>query len=190
MIDVGEDDDSNYVQLRVTNGDAHGLYIALSHRWQNDTPITTTANLNERRNGITLDCLPKAYQDTMHITRKLGIRFLWIDSLCIVQQDRTDWESEATRMGEVFAFAYCTIAIYPPKEASGSFEEGIEGGELSRRGWISQERGLSRRTIHFVGEQMYWECGSVVWDKTSDKGSRCVSLAYAIFGREIDSFGC
>ncbi|EDN97041.1 hypothetical protein SS1G_01969 [Sclerotinia sclerotiorum 1980 UF-70] len=108
----------------------------------------------------------------MHITRKLGIRFLWIDSLCIVQQDRTDWESEATRMGEVFAFAYCTIAIYPPKEASGSFEEGIEGGELSRRGWISQERGLSRRTIHFVGEQMYWECGSVVWDKTSDKGSR------------------
>ncbi|CAD6443616.1 0e1c2821-314f-4fbb-81fb-7a526422fb93 [Sclerotinia trifoliorum] len=72
-------------------------------------------------------------------------------------------------MREVFAFAYCTIAIYPPKEASGSFEE---GGALSRRGWISQERALSRRTIHVVGEQMYWECGSVVWDKSSDKGVR------------------
>ncbi|KAH8896503.1 HET-domain-containing protein, partial [Thozetella sp. PMI_491] len=161
VIDVGtgDEDDANLIRLRVTDGETWGMYIALSHRWQLDTPICTTANLDDRRRGIDLKGLPQVYQHAVYITRKLGVRFLWIDSLCIIQDGRLDWALECGRMEEVFASAYCTIAISPDVDTCGSFEDDVENGELSRRGWILQERALSRRTIHFTGEQIYWECG-------------------------------
>lgn len=155
IIDVGVDHNSNKIHLRVTNRESHGLYIALSHRWQKDTPTTTIANLDERRNSIELDSLPRSYQDAVRMTRRLGIRFLWIDSLCIVQNSHQDWDAEAGRMDRVFSSAYCTIAISPRREVGGSFEMDVEHGELSQRGWILQERALSRRTIHFTGDHIY-----------------------------------
>ncbi|KAI9779871.1 MAG: hypothetical protein M1839_007184 [Geoglossum umbratile] len=171
LIDVGHHD-SNRVRLRVTNGEAHGIYIALSHRWESDTPTTTKANLDDRRNGIKLDNLPQIYQDVIRVTRKLGARFIWIDSLCIVQDDITDWYFESEKTDEVYASAYCTIAASSANEVHGSFEQDVENGELSQRGWILQERALSPRTIHFTGKQTYWECGSAIWSKTTDEGVR------------------
>jgi hypothetical protein len=174
VLDVGSGDDENSIRLRITDGKAWGLYIALSHRWKHDTPTSTTANLDDRCRGIDLRDLPQTYREAVHITRKLGVRFLWIDSLCIIQDGRLDWASECGRMEEVFASAYCTIAVSPGINATGNFELDVEKGELSSRGWILQERALSRRTIHFIGDQIYWECGSVIWSKTVDKGMRCV----------------
>jgi hypothetical protein len=74
-----------------------------------------------------LDLLPQAYQDAVHIARKLGIRFLWIDSLCIGQggqdgQVGQDWASEAGQMEKVFALAYCTIAISSASDVDGTFK--------------------------------------------------------------------
>ncbi|KAH8757865.1 heterokaryon incompatibility protein-domain-containing protein [Diaporthe sp. PMI_573] len=173
VIDVGERPHPHTVHLRITNREAHGIYIALSHRWQDGTPQTTEANLDERRNGIELASLPRVYREAVRITRALGIRYLWIDSLCIIQGGSQDWGAEAGRMEEVFASAYCTIAISPPTAAGragggGSFEEDVEKGELSRRGWIFQERALSRRTIHFIGDHIYWECEACIWSEVAD----------------------
>ena len=59
----------------------------------------------------------------MHIVRKLGVRFLWIDPLYIIQDGRLDWAFECGRMEEVFALAYCTIAVSPAVDIESEFSK-------------------------------------------------------------------
>jgi hypothetical protein len=172
VLDVGDQYDSDGVRLCETDGDARGIYIALSHRWQDGTSMTIGDNVRDRRAGIKLADLPQTFQGAVRITRRLGIRYLWIDSLCIIQDDDQDWEYEAANMDSVYAFAYCTLAISSSRATTGggTFDLDVEKGELSRRGWILQERVLSPRTIHIVGQQAYLECGAVIWSKGVDRG--------------------
>ena len=86
-------------------------YITLSHRWGTDEQVMLTkASLPDMRKRIELPKLSKTYQDAIAITRSLGFRYLWIDSLCIIQDSLLDWQMEATKMGDVFKFSFCTIA--------------------------------------------------------------------------------
>ncbi|KIM96186.1 hypothetical protein OIDMADRAFT_88131, partial [Oidiodendron maius Zn] len=78
----------------------------------------------------------------VQITRKLGIRFLWIDSLCIIQDDPQDLERESAQMASIYR--YLTISI----GAFGRYFDPIAEEPLSTRGWTLQERLLSPRTIH------------------------------------------
>ncbi|KAK1622821.1 heterokaryon incompatibility protein-domain-containing protein [Colletotrichum phormii] len=59
---------------------------------------------------ITWSSLPQGYRDAIGLTRKLGIRYIWIDSLCIIQDDKDDWRAEAARMASVFQGAHVTIS--------------------------------------------------------------------------------
>ena len=169
VLDVGSLESAS-VRLRITNGEAYGKYIALSHRWHKDTPTTTTENLHNRRHAIKVSSLPQIYQDAVRVTRKLGVQFLWIDSLCILQNDPTDWYFEAEKMEGIYSLAYCTIAASSAGDEHGNFEQHVDKGELSQRGWILQERALSRRTIHITGKQTYFECSFAIWSKTDDLG--------------------
>ena len=177
------------------------------------------------------------------MTRQLGIRYLWIDCLCIVQDDPKDWEREAATMGEVYRNAYLTISASHGRDSSAGFlfardtqpytspataslgyqtsrpspknpeccisyfadgqnraetrspimslhfcEEWLPGSSshapqradigyfgkdfdplqsshLSTRGWTLQERFLSRRTIHFAQDQIFYECDSGIWSE-------------------------
>ena len=87
-------------------------YVALSYCW-GSTPhfCTTRDTLPAFSDGILLSCLPARFQDAVHFTRKLGIRYLWLDALCIVQDDHDEWEREASNMGQIYASAYLTIAV-------------------------------------------------------------------------------
>lgn len=88
-------------------------YAALSHRWGGEVPFQTTKEtLNERTAGFALGELPRSFQDAALVARSLGIRYLWIDSLCIVQDDEGDWLLESRRMGVIFADASVTIAAH------------------------------------------------------------------------------
>jgi Heterokaryon incompatibility protein (HET) len=71
---------------------------------------TTTDTLSERKAGIPMDLLPKMFQDAIIITRNLNQRYLWIDSLCILQNSHEDWEQEAAKMHLVYRDAYLTIS--------------------------------------------------------------------------------
>lgn len=142
--------------------------------------------------------LPKTFQDAIHVTRALGFQYLWIDSLCIVQDDAEDWAAESRRMEHVFSSAYVTIAAscasgtgdgflqsrmprkfvpvtrpngvqYAFCETIDNFDLDVEKGELNKRGWVLQERALSRRTIFFTKTQTYWECGGAVRCETLTK---------------------
>lgn len=117
--------------------------------------------------------LPETLNDAIIVTRYLGIRHLWIDALCIIQDDPVDWSQEAGKMGEIYMNASCTIAAHSASHADDGFlakslalvtpvrlgseqpwvslpghhRSDIDKSHLSSRGWVFQERLLSQRTI-------------------------------------------
>ena len=60
--------------------------------------------------GIAFQSLSKTFQDAVIISFKLGVRYLWIDSLCIIQDSISDWQQESSRMNLVYQNALFTIA--------------------------------------------------------------------------------
>lgn len=68
-------------------------YIALSHCWSLEpTIVTTISNIEMMRTEILMEKLPYTFRDAVTIAHHLNIRYLWIDSMCIIQGDRDDWE--------------------------------------------------------------------------------------------------
>jgi Heterokaryon incompatibility protein (HET) len=108
LIDVGsEDKDPRLVE---TLGEM-GQYTTLSHCWGKAQPLTTTsATLEERLQGIPLTLLPQTFREAIHLTRKFQIQYLWIDSLCIIQDSRNDWEVESAKMDQIYRCSAVTIA--------------------------------------------------------------------------------
>lgn len=87
-------------------------YLALSHCWGGNNNSLTLLNDNKLSvlENIPFSRLSKNIQDAVLITKRLGYSYIWIDSLCIIQDSREDWSEESTKMGSVYAGAVCTIA--------------------------------------------------------------------------------
>lgn len=109
-----------------------GEYIALSYCWGgsgNDDDgdahhfMTTTETLRKHTAGIPVDELPKTFRDAVKVTRYLGIRYLWIDALCICQDDADDWARESASMKSIYAGAYAVIAADRASVPSAGFLE-------------------------------------------------------------------
>lgn len=109
------------IHVGTENGDAPRLvetknmvasYCALSYCWGPGGFTTTTqANLSKHmQNGIPMDGLPLLLQHAIIVVRALGFQYIWIDALCIVQDDAEDWAGEAARMHVVYANADLTIS--------------------------------------------------------------------------------
>jgi len=71
---------------------------------------TTTTTLEAFKNGIAGCKLPKMFQDAVAYTQRMGIRYIWIDSLCIIQDDSLDWQAESSKMGSYYANSFVTLA--------------------------------------------------------------------------------
>jgi hypothetical protein len=70
-------------------------YVCLSYCWGSDVADitkTTLSNLSDHMEGIRTLSLQKGIQDAIKICRGLEIRYLWVDSLCIIQDDAQDWQ--------------------------------------------------------------------------------------------------
>ena len=120
-----------------------GRFVALSHWWRSSDKhnfYTYRCNLAAQQAGIRPSDLPKRFQDTATVTRELGVRCLWMDSISIVQprheatadcpdgrsQD-DNWRSECGKVSEYFDSAYCTLAatsVTNPAEDEGILEPG------------------------------------------------------------------
>ncbi|KAK0642845.1 hypothetical protein DIS24_g8668 [Lasiodiplodia hormozganensis] len=112
VIDVAPPDGSANVRLIQSMGDC-GRYVTLSHCWgpQSKHPLTTTtATLPQHLTEIPWHRLPKTFRDAITVVRSLGLRYIWIDSLCIVQDDHDDWLRESEQMGMIYERAVLTIA--------------------------------------------------------------------------------
>ena len=120
VLDLGEDPKpQDPIKLFETEG-IKGTYMTLSHCWGPAHFIMTTEATIERRiAGIPLADLPQTFKDAVSLTRNLKIRYLWIDSLCIKQLDKEDWEAEASKMGSVYSHSYLNIAATSSAEGKG-----------------------------------------------------------------------
>lgn len=86
-------------------------YIALSHCWGKTQHVTTTkANYTKHQESIPISSLSRTFRDTIWMSQRLGIRYIWIDSLCIIQDDPLDWDREAISMYRIYGSAYVTLA--------------------------------------------------------------------------------
>ena len=172
-------------------------YLALSYCWGSAKHLTTKkATLEQYRSasGIPLRDFPKTILDAVTVTRRLGFRYLWVDSLCIIQDDEDDWIDESTDMGKIYHNADTVIAATVAASAAEGFlrgrpayNEGVvsvsskassvitaryriypeenDPEPLDTRGWAYQERILSRRYLSFGKYQMQWSCKEgVLWE--------------------------
>ena len=100
-------------------------YATLSHCWGN-LPIVrlTNTSLASMMEGLPMSELSETFKDAMFITSRLGVRYLWIDSLCIIQDSVRDWQQESALMGSVYSNAICNIAATgAPNGLAGCFTE-------------------------------------------------------------------
>ncbi|KAF7597166.1 hypothetical protein BBP40_009505 [Aspergillus hancockii] len=112
VIDVNPKTDPQKVCIRDEENKVVGAapYVALSHCWGKCIPFATTKhNLADRKQEIRIEDMSKVFQEAVLITRRLGIQYLWIDTLCIVQDDPLDWQVEAGRMTAVYMDAVLVI---------------------------------------------------------------------------------
>lgn len=164
-------------------------YIALSHCWGLTHHITTTgATIEARKKSIPWSTLDRTFQDAISVCRRFGVRYIWIDSLCIIQDSGPDWTYEASRMGLVYGNCLLNICadsaedgeqgflpdkapIYLPyHEQTGGTKRPLwlrsvpvkrydaYSGNLRRRGWVFQEYVLSPRSIRYGTYGLQWEC--------------------------------
>lgn len=87
------------------------VYTTLSHCW-GTIPIyrLRQSNLETMKATIEPTNLTKTFQDAIHITRRMQVRYLWIDSLCIIQDSTIDWQHESLLMGSIYKYGFCNIA--------------------------------------------------------------------------------
>jgi hypothetical protein len=152
----------------------------------------TRGNIEEMVEGVGLSCLPKTFQDAIIITRKLGLRFLWIDSLCIIQDSADDWATESSSMRLIYKNCLVNIAATGAEDGSMGFFfdrdpifaspcrlkvkktrthdfvpssvwlHDVNYAPLNSRAWVVQEQLLAPRVLHFGKRQLFWECNELV----------------------------
>lgn len=84
------------------------------HTW-----LTRNTTVEQHRKGIDLGCLPATIQECIKVAFLLEIRYVWVDSLCIIQGDHSDWEAESAKMGGIYRGALLTMAASRSKSSSG-----------------------------------------------------------------------
>ncbi|KAK2616107.1 hypothetical protein N8I77_002816 [Diaporthe amygdali] len=88
-------------------------YAALSYCWGKfeSWPLcrTTRENYTSHLDRILPKELPLTLWDAVVATRRLGLEYLWIDSMCIIQDDERDWQVESLQMATVYTHAYVTL---------------------------------------------------------------------------------
>ncbi|KAL7900499.1 heterokaryon incompatibility domain-containing protein [Trichoderma sp. SZMC 28014] len=98
-------------------------YATLSHCWGPRTskpPLKTTSdNILHHFEGIPLDDLNLNFKDAVLISIKLGVQYIWIDSLCIIQDNSNDWEIEAEKMADIYRQSYINLAASAAHDAHG-----------------------------------------------------------------------
>ena len=117
ILEIQEETSGYHIRLIDTAG-RHEHYATLSYCWGRG-PFSTlnTGNIDQFKEGIEFSILPQTLRDAIGVTTRLGLRHLWIDALCIVQDNRDDWAEQSTHMADVYGQAWITIAAQDSTDA-------------------------------------------------------------------------
>ncbi|KAN0119360.1 HET domain containing protein [Hyaloscypha variabilis] len=200
------------VRLREDHQEEYS-YACLSHCWGNGAyvPKTVAVTLEAFKKNIPLEILTKTFRDAIDLCRRLDIQFLWIDSLCIKQDDAEDWKSQAPKMAGIYENSILTIAASMSADGSGGLyaetkhpnylsADGLSiqekrpqfpmGSKISlkewpllQRGWVFQERKLSRRMIHFGAEEVQRIGGGIDLKVLPKQGANSLSSTWRNYVR-------
>ncbi|PVI00914.1 HET-domain-containing protein [Periconia macrospinosa] len=168
-----------------------GQYVTLSYVWGRGNIFKTTRdNIEARKKGFWPKDLPMSVRDAVKITRRMGFEYIWVDALCIIQGDIDDWARESVLMARVYGDSVFTIqadvardtddGILQPRrlirshsfgpyeslclqELEQSWADSITQGYIYGRGWALQERVLAVRVLHFIRDQIIWECNTTIY---------------------------
>ncbi|KAK0707035.1 heterokaryon incompatibility protein-domain-containing protein [Lasiosphaeria miniovina] len=111
VIDVGTDEDAPEDARLVLSEGRRERYVALSHCWGGPiTTLLTTDTYSDFQIALPHADLPANFRDAIIITRELSIRYLWIDSLCILQDSKLDWAAESKKMGTIYRDSAVTVS--------------------------------------------------------------------------------
>lgn len=131
-----------------------GEYVSLSHRWSNpETPRSSTylRNYHDRVAGLqsAFQDIDPLFTDILLVASQVGIRYVWIDSLCIIQDSPQDWNAEAVKMADYYQNASFTImaAVPPSKRSQGLFH--LPEGDLYRLARLPYRDKEGNRKGHF-----------------------------------------
>lgn len=173
-------------------------YVALSYVWGAKPVFQTLGNNIEelkRPDGLSQyqEMFPKSIRDAMTLTKTLGYRYAWVDSICIIQDSRSDKMTQLTAMDQVYTQAALTIVAAGGDDANAGLpglspgsrtltqvvedyssdlelvalqpdcQVAVETTTWNQRGWTYQECLLSRRYLFFVNNTVYFQCANVVW---------------------------
>ncbi|KAI0860601.1 heterokaryon incompatibility protein-domain-containing protein [Xylaria cubensis] len=159
-------------------------YIALSHHWGTEPFLRLTRqNLTRLQEKVHYKNLRRSFRHAVDAANDLGVRYLWIDSLCIIQGSNNESEShrEAGSMASVYRNALLTFAACNAVDIHSGFFENLSNkaqsilndtnnavivaknyaSPLDCRGWVLQEHLLAPRTVHF-GDPVVWECRETI----------------------------
>lgn len=185
VIDVREGE----VRLVVPEYGTRGHWIALSHCWGKTIALKTTPQtLWSHRCGIEWNSLPQTFKDAVLVTRALEVPYLWIDSLCIIQDDGgSDFHAEAAKMSDIYRDSILTIAAScSASDSAGFLQDRLVGDDVElaetetqdpihvrqaidhsrmirndpihARAWTFQETILPHRLLSFGSHEASWEC--------------------------------
>jgi hypothetical protein len=134
LVDIGDSNSSDFRVIESATEYPVGGYVTLSHRWGEETPIKLTEHsCKELINGTSLQKLPLTFQHAIEIAKRLNKRYIWIDSLCIFQDenDQSDWIKEAALMYQVYSGSFLNISAAAGRNGSyGLFETRDPQSEL------------------------------------------------------------
>lgn len=120
VIDVGVGD-GDALKLHVSAEDEQAEYACLSYCWGGDQFKTTCANLEKLTAEIPGDSLAQTVADAAEVTRRLGLRYLWVDAFCIVQDSDGDKAKHIYTMGAIYKNSAVTIVAATASAASQGF---------------------------------------------------------------------
>ena len=175
-------------------------YATLSYCWGPPSSMrltTTTETLSTRLNSLSWNELPRVFNDSFVVAQELGLEFIWIDALCILQDDARDWEVEAAKMGAIYQNAHVTIVAANSQSTDHSFlrrEESMEQVEIpftsKKHAQVSGQYKVSFSPSGYTTEFVE----DVERSQWNERGwtfqERLLSRRVIFFGKRIINFEC
>jgi hypothetical protein len=153
-----EQPEANRVRLRLCSelDDASPQYATLSHCWGTSKTLRLTSGSFQRfRDGVDVSELAKTFQDAVFAANSLGIKLLWIDSFCIFQDSKEDWQREAALMSQVYRHGFLNIAASIAVDSdAGCFRERVATVE---RNFVQTTWTDCPNDTYCLYYQDYWE---------------------------------